>query len=115
MELHGIPPVGSGLSLGHLLHFEQDRPEVHAATAHYLEAMDYVVARLTGRATATQNTMFMAQLCDNRSLGVTAYDEELLGLSGVDRSRLPELVAVDAVVGTVRAEIAALPRVAATG
>lgn len=107
VEIHGIPPIGSGLSLGHLLHFQQDRPEVHAATAHYLEAMDLVVARLTGRAVASQNTQFTAQLCDNRSVGATAYDEELLGLTGVDRDRLPELVRVDAVAGTVRPEVAA--------
>ena len=107
VEVHGIPPIGSGLSLGHLLHFQRDRPEVHADTAHYLEAMDLVVARLTGRAVGTQNTQFTAQLCDNRSVGVTAYDEELLELSGVDRDRLPELVPVDAVVGPVRPEVAA--------
>ena len=106
MEIHGIPPIGSGLSLGHLLHFQQERPDVHAVAAHYLEAMDYVVARLTGRPTATQNTMFTAQLNDNRTLGVTAYDDELLALSGVDPSRLPELVAVDAVVGTVAPPVA---------
>lgn len=113
MEVHGIPPIGSGLSLGHLLHFQQERPEVHAVAAHYLEAMDYVVARLTGRPTATQNTMFTAQLNDNRSLGVTDYDDELLALSGVDRSRLPELVPVDAVVGPLRDAVAdelGLPR-----
>jgi len=102
MEIHGIPPIGSGLSLGHLLHFQEERPEVHRAAAHYLEAMDYVTARLTGRATATQNTMFTAQLNDNRDLGVTSYHDELLALSGVDPSRLPELVPVDAVVGTLR-------------
>ncbi len=107
VEIHGIPPVGSGLSLGHLLHLQHERPEVHAATAHYLEPMDYVVARLTGRAVGTQNTMFTAQLCDNRELGVTAYDEELLGLAGVDAGRLPPLVPVDAVVGEVRPEVAA--------
>ena len=107
VEVHGIPPIGSGLSLGHLLHFQCDRPEVHAGTAHYLEAMDLVVARLTGRAVGTQNTQFTAQLCDNRSVGVTAYDEQLLELSGVDRDRLPELVPVDAVVGPVRPEVAA--------
>ncbi len=107
VEIHGVPPIGSGLSLGHLLHFERDRPEVHAGTAHYLEAMDYVVARLTGRAVATQNTMFMAQLCDNRSVGTVTYDEELLGMAGVDASRLPGLVAVDATVGTVRPDVAA--------
>ena len=106
IEVHGIPPIGSGLSLGHLLHFQQERPEVHAATAHYLESMDYVVARHTGRATATQNTMFTAQLNDNRALGSTSYDDELLALSGMDPSRLPELVPVDAVTGTVRTDVA---------
>ena len=107
VEVHGIPPVGSGLSLGHLLHVQLDRPDVHAATARYLEPMDFVVARLTGRAVATQNTMFTAQLVDNRSLGATGYDDELVALSGVDPDRLPELVAVDAMVGSLRPEVAA--------
>jgi xylulokinase len=106
VEVHGIPPVGSGLSLGHLLHLQLDRPEVHAATAHYLEPMDYVVARLTGRAVGTQNTMFTAQVVDNRTLGATAYDEDLLDLAGVDPSKLPPLVPVDAVVGTLLPTVA---------
>ncbi len=101
VEVHGIPPIGSGLSLGHLLHFQLDRPEVHAATAHYLEPMDFVVARLTGRVAATQATMFMAQVCDNRTVGVTSYDEQLVALAGVDGDRLPPLVALDEVVGAV--------------
>src|SRR5215510_11429231 len=66
IERHGIPPVGSGLSLGHILFFQHHRPEVHAATAAYLEAMDFVNLRLTGRAVATQCTSFTVQLCDNR-------------------------------------------------
>jgi xylulokinase len=107
VEVHGIPPVGSGLSLGHLLHLQLDRPEVHAATATWLEPMDYVVARLTGRPVATQNTMFTAQLVDSRSLGQCAYDVELIGISGVDAAKLPELVAVDAVVGSLRGDVAA--------
>src|SRR5436853_2919885 len=45
LERHGIPPIGSGLSLGHILHSQIDRPAVHAATSAYLEAMDYVTAR----------------------------------------------------------------------
>jgi len=47
LERHGIPPIGSGLSLGHILYLQLDRPEVHAATSAYVEAMDYVSARLT--------------------------------------------------------------------
>jgi len=56
LEHHGIPPIGSGLSLGHILYLQLDRPEVHAATTAYVEAMDYVSARLTGRITASQHT-----------------------------------------------------------
>jgi xylulokinase len=107
VERHGIPPIGSGLSLGHILHVQVDRPDVHARTAAYLEAMDYVTARLTGRIAASQHTMFMAQLCDNRTLGATAYDDDLVTAAGVDATRLPELVAVDAEIGALRADVAA--------
>lgn len=104
---HGVPPIGSGLSLGHLLWFQHERPDVHAATTAYLEPMDYVTARITGRVCATQGSMFTAQLCDNRSLGVLEYDEDLVALSGVDASTLPPLVAPDAVVGDVDPALAA--------
>ena len=99
VERHGIPPIGSGLSLGHILHLQLDRPDVHAATPAYVEAMDYVTARLTGRIVASQHTSFMVQCCDNRTLGATAYDDELVALAGVDASRLPPLVRVDDAVG----------------
>lgn len=106
VERHGIPPVGNGLSLAHILHFQRDRPQVHEATAAYLEPMDFVNARLTGRQCATQVTMLTSQLCDNRTLGVTSYDVELVERSGVDASRLPELIGFDDSVGLVRGEVA---------
>ena len=101
IEHHGIPPIGSGLSLGHMLHLQHDRPDVHEKTAAWLEVMDLVTLRLTGTVSATQSTMFTGQLCDNRTLGVTEYDAELLRMSGIDADRLPPLVAPDAVVGEV--------------
>jgi xylulokinase len=107
VERHGIPPLGTGLSLAHLLHFQHDRPDVHAATAHYLEPMDYLVARLTGTVVGTQGSMFMSQVCDNRSVGVTEYDPDLVAMAGVDVDRLPPLVTGDAPVGEVRPAVAA--------
>jgi len=69
--------------------------------------MDYVTARLTGRIAASQHTSFMVQCCDNRSLGATTYDDELVSLAGVDVTRLPPLVRVDAEIGPLRAAVAA--------
>jgi xylulokinase len=106
VERHGIPPIGSGLSLGHILHFQIDRPDVHAATHAYLEAMDYATARLTGRIAASQHTSFMVQCCDNRTLGATTYDDELVAMAGVDASRLPPLIRVDEAVWPLLAEVA---------
>lgn len=105
-ERHPIPPVGGGLSLGHLLAFQHDEPELHRRTAAYLEPVDFVTARLTGVATATQASMFASQLVDNRQLGQTRYDPDLLRLAGVDHTRLPPLVAPGSTVGGVRADVA---------
>lgn len=106
-QRHGLPPVGGGLSLGHLLWFTHHRPDVHDRTAAYLEPMDYITARLTGRICATQGSMFASQLVDNRQLGVTAYDNDLMVRAGVDPHRLPPLVDGAAVVGTVAGPVAA--------
>lgn len=106
LDRHGIPPVGSGLSLGHLLHLQHDRPDVHARTAAYLEVMDLVNLRFTGRVAATQCTQFTAQLCDNRRLGVVTYDDELIEMSGIDPTRLPPLVGSDEEIGKLLPDVA---------
>lgn len=106
IERHPIPPVGGGLALGHLLAFQLDEPEVHRQTAAYLEPVDHVVARLTGVLAATQGSMFASQLIDNRVLGATAYDDELVAMAGVDPERLPPLLEVGTVVGPLRPEVA---------
>lgn len=114
IERHGIPPVGGGLSLGHVLHLQHDCPDVHDRTAAYLEPMDYVNARLTGRITANQATQFLSQLIDNRTLGQTAYDDTLLGWAGVDETRLPPLSPLGEPVATLRSDVAALLGIPAT-
>lgn len=106
LERHPIPPVGGGLALGHLLGFQLDEPAVHAVTAAYLEPVDFVTANLTGMITATQGSVFAGQLVDNRVLGSTRYNPELVEMAGVDASRLPDLVAPDSVIGTVRHDVA---------
>ena len=106
VEHHGIPPIGGGLSLAHMLHFQHDRPEIHAETHAYLEVMEYVVARLTGVIAANQCTAFTSQLVDNRSLGATEYDPVLVAASGIDATRLPPIRPLTEPVGRLRPEVA---------
>ncbi len=106
VERHGIPPIGGGLGLAHLLHLSAEDP---GGQTRFVEVMDGITARLTGRVTATRHSMFTSQLCDNRSPQDVsrAYDPDLLAASGIDPARLPPLVAPDEPVGTVTADLAA--------
>lgn len=107
LERHPIPPVGGGLALGHLLAFQHDEPAVHERTVAYLEPVDYLAARLTGVVAATQGSMFASQLVDNRTLAATGYDPDLVAMAGIDVERLPPLVPVGSVLGTVQPDVAA--------
>jgi xylulokinase len=57
--------------------------------------------------------MFASQLIDNRTLGATAYDSELVALAGIDADRLPPLVPVGSAIGPVLGEVAAAVGLAA--
>jgi xylulokinase len=106
LRLHGLPPVAGGITLGHLRYIRFARPEVYERTAKFLEPVDYVTLRLTGRATANQCTAFMFLMTDNRRLDATGYDPRLVRYAAIDRDKLPELVPLDAIVGTVLPEVA---------
>jgi xylulokinase len=102
LKLSGGAPVPAGVDgLSHVLHLKHDRPEVYAATRTFLEPMDYLNLRLTGRAAATAGTMFTYWVVDNRDAAQARYDPGLVKLAGIDSDKLPELIAPDAVVGTL--------------
>jgi len=106
-EIHGMPPLPGGTdSLAHMRWIKFDCPDIYARADKFLEPMDYVNLRFTGRPAATQCTAFPMLLTDNRTLNATDYDAELVRRSGIDAVKLPELIPVDGEVGTVLPEVA---------
>jgi xylulokinase len=107
LRIHGIPPLDSGLdSLAHMRWVMLSRPDVYARTKLFLEPMDFIAYRLTGRATANACSAFLMLLVDNRDLLRARWHPTLLEYSALDPSKLPELVPVDAELGVVRPEVA---------
>jgi xylulokinase len=105
LEHHGLPSGRGGQdSLAHLLWFQSERPGIHARAHAYVEPMDYVTARLAGRVTANVCTVFPLLLTDNRRGSAGGWCDELVEVSGVERAKLPELVAPEAVVGELLPE-----------
>ena len=70
----GVPSPFGGDPVSHMLHLERDEPEVAAAARWYLEPVDYLTMRFTGRAAATHASMSGAWLTDNRRLDRLEYD-----------------------------------------
>ncbi len=104
-EVHGVPPSPGGRP-AQVAFIRNEWPDVHDAAAAFVEPMDAIAARLTGHVTATQGTMFPLGVIDNATWGVTEYDDELVGLAGVDPDRLPPLVPLGAPRGRLTAEAA---------
>jgi len=107
IKMAGLAPTHAGIdSLGHVLYIKNERPEIYAETYKFLEPMDYLTSRLTGRITATQKTMAIFLVMDIRQWGNREYSSELLGLAGLGPEKFPELIANDGIVGTLKPSVA---------
>ncbi len=105
LEVHGALPFGND-SLSHMLYVKNDLPGVYARTHCFVEPVDFVNARLTGRLAANTCTAFALLLTDNRDLERLEYDPDLVAYAGIDPAKLPPLVPADSVLGPIKPEVA---------
>jgi len=103
----GIPSLSGKDPVGHIHFLRQQRPEVYAATAVFLEPVDYLNLRLTGLARASHDSITGHWVTDNRDISAISYDDGLIGLAGLERSKLPDLVPTGSVLGGLSAAAAA--------
>lgn len=107
VRVNGFAPTKSGIdSIGHVLYLKHERPDIYRKTWKFLEPMDYLNLRLSGRCAASQETMVPFMTVDNRSWGATDYHEGLLRLAGLEREKMPDLVRNKESIGTVLPEVA---------
>jgi xylulokinase len=103
----GVPSRTGKDPVGQILFLKHERPEVYAAATAFLEPMDYLNLRLTGRAVASTDTIVGHWVTDNRDLDHVGYDDELIEWVGIDRAKLPDLVPTGTIIGTVTESAAA--------
>ena len=87
----GIPTHSGKDPIAHILFIQHERPDIYRATAKFLEPKDYINLKLTGRAAATVDSITLHWVTDNRDIHNVRYDDQLLGMAGIDRARLPDL------------------------
>ena len=81
----GVPSPAGADPISHLLYLERDRRELRGSARWFLEPVDYLTMRFTGRASASPASMLAAWLTDNRRLDLPpAYDERLVRMAQID-------------------------------
>jgi xylulokinase len=103
----GAPGKAGKDPIAHILYLEHARPDVYAAAHRFLEPKDFLNLRLTGRFAATNDSIALHWVTDNRDPDRVRYDPTLLGYAGIDPSKLPEIVPATSVLGPVLPEAAA--------
>ena len=95
----GIPSLSGKDPVGHILLLAHTEPELYRNAHAFLEPVDYLNCRLTGRQVASFDTIVGHWVTDNRDLATVHYDDELIALAGLDRDKLPDLVPTGSVIG----------------
>ncbi|HVC69781.1 MAG TPA: FGGY-family carbohydrate kinase [Acidimicrobiales bacterium] len=107
IRLTGGAPGHSGKDpLAHILWIREAEPDVYADTYKFLEPVDWLNQRLTGRFVASHDSIVVHWVTDNRRIEAIDYDPTLLRMAGLDRSKLPDLVPSATIMGHLRAEAA---------
>lgn len=102
----GLPSRTGKDPVGHILWIKHERPDVYAATDKFLEPMDYLNMRLTGRVAASYDSITGYWSTDNRDLSSVAYDDALVEMCGLERSKLPDLLPTGSILGPVTPAVA---------
>ncbi|MGD9721264.1 MAG: FGGY-family carbohydrate kinase [Pirellulales bacterium] len=97
----GVPTHSGADALAHILFIKHERPDVYRRTHKFLEPVDFLNLRLTGRMCASHASVFPYLLTDNRDNTRVKYAQQLISWCGLDREKLPELVPVGSIVGTL--------------
>ena len=108
-----VPLTGGGPTLSgkddaaHVLLVKNEMPDVYRRTAAFLPSKDYLNLRLCGRRAATYDSIMLFWVTDTRDPDRVHYDDRLIRALGMDRDKLPALVAATDVLGTLTGDAAA--------
>jgi xylulokinase len=105
----GAPSLAGRDPLGHILWLRAERPDIAAAASCFLEPIDWLGYKLSGRIATTAPTATLHWVTDTRDATKIRYDDDLIKLAGLHRDQLPQLLPPNALLGpltqTARAQL----------
>lgn len=102
----GMPSMTGKDPAAHMLLIRDRFPEVYARTYKFLNVLDFLNLRLTGRFVATFDSILTSWVTDNRDPDRIHYDPQLIRDSGIEAEKFPEIVPCTAVLGKIKPQVA---------
>ncbi|MCG2784325.1 MAG: FGGY-family carbohydrate kinase [Anaerolineae bacterium] len=102
----GMPSPTGKDPAAHMLLIRDQFPEIYTKTYKFLNVLDYLNLKLTGRFTATFDSILTSWVTDNRDPDAVRYDPGLVRRSGIEADKLPEIVPCTAILGNLTPEVA---------
>jgi xylulokinase len=102
----GLPSDSGKDSAGHIAYIRDHEPDRYERTHKFLNVLDYMNLRLTGRFCATHDSMVTTWVTDNRDPSHIRYNDALIRRLGIEKAKLPELVASTEVLGPLLPQVA---------
>jgi xylulokinase len=102
----GAPSLSGKDPAAHMLLVRDEFPEVYRKTHAFLNVLDYLNLRLTGRFVATADSITTSWVTDNRDSAHVRYHPALLRACRIDPAMFPEIVPCTANLGPLLPEVA---------
>ncbi|MBN8581873.1 MAG: FGGY-family carbohydrate kinase [Anaerolineae bacterium] len=104
----GMPSMTGKDPAAHMLFIRDTMPEIYKKTHKFLNVLDYINLRLTGDFVASFDSIVTSWVTDNRNPDDIHYDDSLIRALGIDRDKLPDVVACTKIIGNLRSDVANL-------
>ncbi len=102
----GAPGHQGKDSIAHVLFVRDHLPAIYRRTHLFLEPRDWINFRLSGRMVTTSDAVTLHWAADARDVRDVRYDRKLLRITGLERSKLPDILPAASVLGPLRPEAA---------
>lgn len=102
----GMPSMTGKDPAAHMLFIRDTMPEIYKKAHKFLNVLDYINLRLTGEFVASFDSIVTSWVTDNRNPDDIHYNDSLIRSLGIEREKLPDVVACTKVIGNLRGDVA---------
>ncbi len=103
----GGAPTHSGKDpIAHILFLKYEYPEIYEKTYKFLECIDYLNLKFTGKFAASTTSIILHWITNNRDINNIRYDKSLIKRLKVDGQKFPDLHSPTSILGDIKLEIA---------